>query len=441
MTKNKEIDKKIDQIRSDEVQEILGYIPNWTLRWGIGAIFVLILILLSISWIVKYPDYVNGQIIIKTTHPPIKQLANTNGQIIQLKIKDGTTVKKGEIIAEIKSLTSSKSIIWLNQKLEEVSAYLVKEKNKRTNFSPPNSLILGDFQTEYSSLLLSISDLEIERNNGNNQKKIQTLQKQIEHISKLTEINKRKIKWVTLECKNTKVSYENEKRMFKDGLISQTDFFTQEQRFIQGKLRLENFKEVFVNQQISKSSYQTQLDDFIFSNKEKQRKLEEKIQQIVKNISNNISKWKYMNNIEASESGTLTYLMPLHVNEFVSQDNALFAIIPKDKSFKGTMSVSTYGLGKININQQVYVKLDKYPFSQFGLLAGKVEKIYTIPTENRKTGEVENLIRISFDQTSSTTYHKNIKLNPENRGTAQIVTSDRRIIERIFSFLGEKNSR
>ena len=33
--------------------------------------------------------------------------------------------------------------------------------------------------------------------------------------------------------------------MFKDGLISQTDFFTQEQRFIQGKLRLENFKEVF----------------------------------------------------------------------------------------------------------------------------------------------------------------------------------------------------
>ena len=60
---------------------------------------------------------------------------------------------------------------------------------------------------------------------------------------------------------------------------------------------------------------------------------------------------------------------------------------PKINPLKETMSVSTYGLGKININQQVYVKLDKYPFSQFGLLEGKVEKIYTIPTEKQKKQE------------------------------------------------------
>ena len=53
MPENKEI-----EIRSDEVQEILSAVPNWMIRWGITLIFGLIIMLVFISWFIKYPDII-----------------------------------------------------------------------------------------------------------------------------------------------------------------------------------------------------------------------------------------------------------------------------------------------------------------------------------------------------------------------------------------------
>jgi hypothetical protein len=44
------------EIRSEEVQEIISHMPNWIVRWGITVIFASLVVLLSISWFIKYPD-------------------------------------------------------------------------------------------------------------------------------------------------------------------------------------------------------------------------------------------------------------------------------------------------------------------------------------------------------------------------------------------------
>ena len=49
---------KIEQIRSDEVQEIISAVPNWMIRWGITLIFGLIVMLIALSWFIKYPDII-----------------------------------------------------------------------------------------------------------------------------------------------------------------------------------------------------------------------------------------------------------------------------------------------------------------------------------------------------------------------------------------------
>ena len=42
--------------RSEDVQEILGYVPRWIVRWGITVIFISILVLLVGSWFFRYPE-------------------------------------------------------------------------------------------------------------------------------------------------------------------------------------------------------------------------------------------------------------------------------------------------------------------------------------------------------------------------------------------------
>jgi hypothetical protein len=44
------------ELRSEEVQEILTRVPHWLIRWGSVLIFTILLMLLLVSWIVKYPD-------------------------------------------------------------------------------------------------------------------------------------------------------------------------------------------------------------------------------------------------------------------------------------------------------------------------------------------------------------------------------------------------
>lgn len=55
------------ELRSPEVQEIIGKAPNNIIRWGITAIFFVMATLLFISWFIKYPDLLTAKVMITTT--------------------------------------------------------------------------------------------------------------------------------------------------------------------------------------------------------------------------------------------------------------------------------------------------------------------------------------------------------------------------------------
>ena len=74
-------------LKSEEVQEILGTPPSSIVRWGVTVIFSVITMLLALSYIVKYPDIVKGNVIITTKNPPVKISSYTSGFIQKILIK------------------------------------------------------------------------------------------------------------------------------------------------------------------------------------------------------------------------------------------------------------------------------------------------------------------------------------------------------------------
>ena len=46
------------ELRCEQVQEILTAVPNWMIRWGNTLLLLLLVMLLFISWFVKYPDII-----------------------------------------------------------------------------------------------------------------------------------------------------------------------------------------------------------------------------------------------------------------------------------------------------------------------------------------------------------------------------------------------
>ncbi|WP_158797731.1 hypothetical protein [Pedobacter sp. L105] len=80
--------KTEDNVHSDEIQQIITTIPPWLLRWGVLLFFILLVMMLSLSVFISYPD------IVKTT---LKISSSGNNQFYgEMKIQQDQLIKVKE---------------------------------------------------------------------------------------------------------------------------------------------------------------------------------------------------------------------------------------------------------------------------------------------------------------------------------------------------------
>lgn len=104
------------EIRSEEVQEIIGQVPGGLIRWGITVIFVVMLALLGVTWFIKYPDLLTAPIVITTTPAPVNLVARTGGRIQLLK-QDQAPCQAGEIVGVIQSNANLPAVLQLENQI------------------------------------------------------------------------------------------------------------------------------------------------------------------------------------------------------------------------------------------------------------------------------------------------------------------------------------
>lgn len=74
-------EEKQIELRSEEVQEIMGQVPPWIQRWGITVMAFLMVLFLGISWFFKFPQSLNAQVTLTTATPPAELHARSSGQL------------------------------------------------------------------------------------------------------------------------------------------------------------------------------------------------------------------------------------------------------------------------------------------------------------------------------------------------------------------------
>ena len=112
---------------------------------------------------------------------------------------------------------------------------------------------------------------------------------------------------------------------------------------------------------------------------------------------------------------------------FISAETPLFAIVPENQEYVGYMEVPKQGYGKLEKGQNVRLKMDNYPYHEYGQLDGKVTDISLVPNEEKYRVEFELLNGL----TSS--YGKELEYTPDMSANGEIITEDLRLMERIFN--------
>ena len=103
------------ELRSDEVQEILGTPPSWLVRWGTTVTFLGFLALIAAGWMVRYPDVIKAKIVLTTGNPPVELVARTGGHIARLMIQDNEMVSKGTDLVVLQSTARYEDIVQLDR--------------------------------------------------------------------------------------------------------------------------------------------------------------------------------------------------------------------------------------------------------------------------------------------------------------------------------------
>ncbi|AXE21239.1 hypothetical protein DR864_27605 [Runella rosea] len=47
-----------EELRSEEIQEVLGHAPPWAVRWGNTLFLVILVGIIGLSWFIHYPELV-----------------------------------------------------------------------------------------------------------------------------------------------------------------------------------------------------------------------------------------------------------------------------------------------------------------------------------------------------------------------------------------------
>jgi multidrug efflux pump subunit AcrA (membrane-fusion protein) len=409
---------------SDEILDILGETPSWIVRTGASVIAGILILFFIGTWVIKYPEVLKGNALVTSKIPIIRVVAPAGGRMTRLLIKDETIVKKGDILAETENITKLENIPIMQNLIGDVHSFL-NNSNRKIVF-PGSNFVWGDLQDDFNLLRQSYIDYKRLQSDDYQDDQEENLTQQAISLRELAELNERQREINELEFQNSEERYKTDEKLFKDGVTSNNDYLKSKNKRLERQRDREDFQKELIDNKLKITKLERTLRDFDYLHLEKKRLSYDNIERSLYNIENKLRNWKQNYLITAPSDGKLVFLKNLTENQFLKPSDTLFAVIPLHTEYIASVDIPVKGMGKASLGQKVIIKLDDYPYQEFGMLEGKV--VNMTPSINVRNYRVQ----VSLTNGLKSTYNQQFIVKSEMAGTAEIVTADLRLIERAF---------
>lgn len=415
-------EKKEIELRSEEVQEILTKVPHWMIRWGNIVILLVLFIVFTMCWFVKYPEIVSSEIVITTNIPPEKLVAKISGKIEAILVLDKSVVKENTPLAIIQSTANYRDVFLLKNMLEDHFG------ENEFDFVKLQNAQLGDIESSFAlfhsayianELNKNLQPFRVENNaqnseNGQIKERLNLLQQQ-------KIINESELQLQKSDVNRYEI-------LFNKGVVSTQDFENKKIGYLQAE---KGYKNLLASISQLKSSLidnrRTNIGTKISGTKEEVNLRSNKMQSFYQ-LKKVIKDWELDYVLKSSVTGKVSFLQIWTENQTINAGDNVFSIIPTlEKGYIGKLKAAALNSGKIKRGQQINIRLTNFPDREFGIIKGEVKNISLVPD---KEGNL--LIDVTLPKGLETSYHKKISFQQEMKGTAEIVTEDLRLTDRLL---------
>lgn len=434
---------RLAEVRSEELQEIVGQVPGRLVRWGSTVLFAVVVTLLVLACVVRYPEVVTGAATLTTASPPVRLVTRSGGEVQHVLARDGESVAAGGALVVLRGSADYADVIGLSERLDRFEAGLRSGTPAATEF--PSSLVLGPVQREYAVLLQAWSEHRAFRDDAYYADKATSLEQRITEHERLAGPLQSRLRLQEEELVLAGRHYERNAELARQGLLSIAEAEQAAAAQLQRRQAREDSRNALLSNTIRVSEMRSSLLDLRQERKDRELRLQLTLTAAYDGLRESVRAWEEAHLLRAPTTGRVAFIRPLAEGQFIAAGEPVVAVVPEGAPTSVSVLLPQATAGRVRPGQRVVLRLDAYPAGEFGTVEGRVARLSLVPDRAQPDGSKQPLYLVTVDLPDGLVTSRGRTLDPqqEMQATADIVTDDQRVIDRLlyrFRSLGARRS-
>jgi HlyD family secretion protein len=423
MEKNKDHSKY--ELRSQEVQELLGLVPRWIIRWGTLIIFLVLIIMFIISRTLAFPDIISSQIQLTANIPPAEMKSYTDGIIKKILINEQQTVKKGELLAVIHSSAKFEDVLYLSQVLADTFSleYIINTEIENAKLN------LGDLQQPFSLFVNVLEDYKSFVDIDYYRRKLAVISTELKKQKKYIRSVDDQSLVLEEEFNLIASQFNRDSSLYIQGVLSKNDLEKSKENKLNKLYEWKESVSLLNQSQIQITKLDQQKLELELQLEKENQKLYSLLKAKWEELRGNIAVWRKKHFIESPFEGRVVLNKIWSENQYVKEGDIVLIVLPKDfESIVGRITLGSSGYGKVKKGNRVIIMFDNYPYLEYGVVTGTVNTLSLAPEGGKYYASVK------LDSSRLVTnYGSSLRFIQNMQGRAEIVTESRSLFRRIVA--------
>jgi HlyD family secretion protein len=413
------------EIRSEEVQDILGQVPSWIVRWGTVVILATVLILLMGSMIFSYPDKKKADILVTTENPPAPMVARWDGRI-NLFVTDSQVVQVYDYLAVIQNSAVTSDVVSLQYDMEEIRT-IITNLDQEEYIPLNNDYNLGDIQSAHAEFVNEYDNYFDFLERDYHETTIASIQKEIESYRVLNRALDDRVRILRRDVELAQIQFTRDTTVFGKGAIAAADRDRSEQNKLNAESNLAEARQDRAANDITINQLNQRVEQLRLEERKEKEQRKTAVREAFDKLVAEIDIWKERYLLQSPIDGVVSSPLYYSGTQVVRTGETVMTIIPEEPGeIIGKIYLPTEGSGKVKVGQTVNIQFADYPHLQFGMVKGEVRSRSQVPDNDRY------VLDVGLPEGLTTYYGYDIDFRQEMMGRAEIITDNRVLISRIF---------
>lgn len=415
----------MDEIEYDEeLQLIFASSPNKFIRNGNGVIFLLLLIILSLSIFIKYPETISGTVSLYISPSSASIVSKSSGRVVLL-FKNGQNIKKNTLIGYINNPASLKDVLYFSRFIDSITNQISKGKD----LSAPKlnaTLNLGEVQPYYVSLLNSLNVNSQHKRYNNFQPQKKDIEEQITSNIKLRSKQLANLKVASSELVLMEKKFKRDSTLFEKKVISLAEFESSKLSFLPFKRAYESLNQNILSTDgiISSLSYKNKTLDN--ENGQSLAETQDNLKSAILSAKGQTDLWKDRYLIISPITGTVSLVNSWNTFQNIKIGDEIMSVIPQKQGVIAKATILVAGSGKMKYNDEAIISLDDFSPEEFGTIKANIQVLPSIQSGG------QYVVILKLPDGLVTNFRKKIVLKEGMTGSIKVITNNISLINHLF---------